>query len=337
MSVLSRAFVPALALGLGTWLGLGRPDARAAIEAGTRAMSSAAGAARDLAPRGPLTPPLDRRPSGVDPSAVPDPASPFPRLNPDATAQRAWLVAEGPARPFNNPRRLVTFTFDDGPFPETAPTVLHILDLHRVRAAFFFVGEYLEGDGPRAVESRLWARRIADAGHFVGNHTMDHKDLTALTHGAALAEIDDSAAAIERATGRRPLLFRPPYGALDPFLESALRDRHQELVLWSIDVEDMKGTDSDDMAARLESQLAYKGGGMVLLHDIHWPSVKALNRLLRRMAVNRWDPAHPDRAGWAIVDLPEYLRETGATPQPFETRADLEQARKSEAIRERSR
>jgi len=234
-------------------------------------------------------------------------------------------------------RRLVTFTFDDGPFPETAPTVLHILDLHKVRASFFFIGKYLEGESAHAVESRKWARKIADAGHYVGNHTMDHKELTTLPHAAALAEIDDAAAAIERATGRRPVLFRPPYGSLDPFLEGALRDRHAELTLWSIDVEDMKSADPDRMVQQLLSQLEYKGGGVVLLHDVHWPSVKALNRLLHVMANNRWDATHPERAGWAIVDLPEYLRETAASPQPFENREQLEDARKAEAERQKLR
>jgi peptidoglycan/xylan/chitin deacetylase (PgdA/CDA1 family) len=329
MSAFSRALVPAVALGVGTWLGMGRPDAQTAFAAGTRAIASVAGAAHELAPRLPPAPPLEKGPATVDPSSLPDPAPPWPRLNPEQTAERAWLLAEGPARPPDIGRRLVTFTFDDGPFPETAPTVLHILDLHRVRATFFFIGKYLEGDSEHAVETRQWARRIADAGHFIGNHTRDHKDLTSLPRSAALAEIDDSAADIERASGRRPILFRPPYGLMDPFLEGALRERHLELTLWSIDVEDMKRSDPDAMVSALLHQLEYKGGGVVLLHDMHWPSVQALNRLLHVMANNRWDSTHPERAGWAIVDLPDYLHETEARPQPYANREELEKARKA--------
>jgi peptidoglycan/xylan/chitin deacetylase (PgdA/CDA1 family) len=177
------------------------------------------------------------------------------------------------------------------------------------------------------VETRLWAKRIADAGHFVGNHTRDHRLLTQLSHAAALAEIDDAAALIERATGKRPVLFRPPYGEIDPWLEGALHERKQELVLWSIDVEDMKRTDPDGIVASLEQQLEYKGGGIVLLHDMHWPSVKAFNRLLRSLEADRWDPSHPERPGWDIVGLDEYLRATAASPQPFANREDLERAR----------
>lgn len=341
MSAFTRAMVPVVALGVGTWLGLGRPDARTAFAATARVVSTAATAARGTSflrrlegrpggveeAQGPAPPPLERDPKTVDASALPDPPRPWPELNPDDRAQRAWLLAEGPAHGPLDGHRLVTFTFDDGPLPETAPTVLRLLDQHHVRAAFFFIGEYLEGNGARAAEARLWARRIAEAGHYVGNHTLHHKPLTALSHAQALVEIDESAAAIERATGKRPWLFRPPYGDLDPWLEGALRDRGLELTLWSIDVEDMKRDDPDAIAQSLEQQLLYRQGGIVLLHDVHWPSVKALNRLLKWLDATKWDPSRPDRLGWDIVDLGEYLRQTSAHPQPYATREELDRAR----------
>jgi peptidoglycan/xylan/chitin deacetylase (PgdA/CDA1 family) len=290
-----------------------------------------AGAAHEAAPSIVPPPPLERNPQTVDASALPDPAPPWPRLNPDDRVDRAWMVAEGPEHGPRDGRRLVTFTFDDGPFPETAPTVLKILDQHRIRATFFFIGEYLEGSGARARETREWAQRIADAGHYVGNHSMHHKPLTTLSHTAALAEIDDSAAAIERATGKRPWLFRPPYGDLDPWLEGALRDRQLELLLWNIDVEDVKREDPDAIVDSLKQSLEYHQGGVVLLHDMHWPSVKAFNRLVRWLESSRWDPSRPDRLGWDIVDLGEYLRATAAAPQPYARREDLDHARQAHA------
>jgi peptidoglycan/xylan/chitin deacetylase (PgdA/CDA1 family) len=335
MSLLSRALVPVIALGVGTWLGMGRPDAPRLVELArhvtpllSRLEGSLRGATAGTETAGPHAPPLDGAPSTVDASALPDPRPPFPRLDPQASAERAWMVAEGPTHAPGDGRRLVTFTFDDGPFPETAPTVLRILDQHHIRATFFLIGSYLDGDDKRAAETRMWARRIADAGHLVGNHTQDHKLLTSLPHAAALAEIDDAAAAIERATGKRPLLFRPPYGEMDPWLEGAVRERKLELLLWSIDVEDMKRSEPDAIVADLEKQLEYKGGGVVLLHDMHWPSVKAFNRLLRWLDGAKWDAAHPEKPGWDIVDLPEYLRATAAAPLPYANREELERARK---------
>ncbi|HTQ44226.1 MAG TPA: polysaccharide deacetylase family protein [Polyangiaceae bacterium] len=340
MSALSRALLPVVALGVGTWLGMGRPPANVAFAAGARALASAAHAAREATEPGRTSmqpdvpgPPLDRPPPQVAPSALPDPALPWPQLNPEETSSRAWIVANGPAHAPDDGHRYVTFTFDDGPFPETAPTMLRILSDHHIRATFFLIGKYLEGDDTRAEETRGWAKRIADAGHFVGNHTRDHRLLTGLSHAQALEQIDDAAADIERATGHRPVLFRPPYGEMDAFLEGAARDRHLELVLWNVDVEDMKKQDPDEIVTDLQQQLEYQQGGIVLLHDMHWPTVKAFNRLVRWLESNRWDPSHPDHLGWDIVDLPTYLKATAAAPQPYATREDLEAARKAFAAR----
>jgi peptidoglycan/xylan/chitin deacetylase (PgdA/CDA1 family) len=315
--------LPLVALGIGTWVGLGRPNLKIA---GARAVAPGGHEAHKVVTS--AVPALEHEPTTVDAAAIPDPARPWPQLNPENSAERAWLVTEGPAHPPGDGRRLVTFTFDDGPFPETAPTLLRILDDHKIRATFFFIGEYLVGNDRRAAETREWARRIVSAGHYIGNHTLTHRALTGLPHAAALAEIDDSAAAIERATGTRPWLFRPPYGAVDPWLEGALRARRLELLLWNVDVQDMKRADPDEIFRSLQEQLGYKQGGIVLLHDVHWPSVKAFNRLVRWLNADKWDSTHPERRGWDIVNLAEYLRATAESPQPYATRDELEHARK---------
>ncbi len=78
----------------------------------------------------PATVSVERPPPVVDPGAIPEPAA-WPHLNPDANLRTAWLLAEGPAHPPGDAHRYVTFTFDDGPFPETTPTVLRVLAQHR--------------------------------------------------------------------------------------------------------------------------------------------------------------------------------------------------------------
>jgi peptidoglycan/xylan/chitin deacetylase (PgdA/CDA1 family) len=276
-----------------------------------------------------VVPALEREPRTVDASALPDPTPPLPQLNPDARADRAWLLAEGPTHPPGDGRRLVTFTFDDGPSPENAPSLLNVLDTHHIKATFFFIGGYLAGGSRRAAEVRDCARRIAEAGHLVGNHTFDHKLLPYMPRAAALADIDDSAAAIDRATGQHSRLFRPPYGQLDPALEDALHQRQLDLVLWSVDVEDVKKSDPDEILAALQKQLSYKQGGIVLLHDVHAASVKAFHRLVHWLLASKWDPEHPEHPGWDIVDLKEYLRATAAAPQPFTSREELERARRA--------
>jgi peptidoglycan/xylan/chitin deacetylase (PgdA/CDA1 family) len=157
---------------------------------------------------------------------------------------------------------------------------------------------------------------MAAAGNFIGNHTHDHELLTSLSHTEALAHIDSGYRAIERVLGKKPVLFRPPFGQLDSFTEQALAARGAEVVLWSVEVQDMKQKDTEAMLESLEHQIDHAGGGIVLLHDIRWSTVAVLPRLLEWLHARRYDPARPKRVGYEIVDLPSYLRATAERPTP---------------------
>ncbi len=229
---------------------------------------------------------------------------------------RAWLLAEGPEKIAESPR-LVTLTFDDGPDPDTTSTVLKLLDKHHVRATFFFIGRYLDGNKRKPTAARKAAREIVDAGHIIGSHTHDHDLLTTDTHTQVLTQIDEGIASIERVTGKRPELFRPPYGQLDAFGEQAIAERHLGLVLWSVEAGDMQEPDEHAMFIHLVEQIDYGAGGLVLLHDVKWPTVHVLARLLDWL----------DAKKYRVVDLPTYFKETREHPQPYASRKDLEDAR----------
>ena len=143
----------------------------------------------------------------------------------------------------------------------------------------------------------------------------------------ALAQIDRNGAIIEHVTGAPPLFFRPPFGDLSRFLEGVMKERKMEVVLWSLEGDDIHREDEKALAHELRLRLEYAEGGVVLLHDIRWKSVVALERLLRWLEDHRWDPAHPETVGYDIVDLPEYLRATAASPQPYANRQALDDAR----------
>ena len=335
-----RAVMPLAFLAVGTWLGLGRPDPRATRALAERALVAVAGRrdAREASFTPPpiesppptpdtLEPPVSETASALASTAPPPLNLEWPHMNPDGKISRAWLLAEGPHHPAGDNHRYITFTFDDGPFPEITPHVLDVLERHHVRATFFVIGRYLEGDDPRTAMARDVLRRAVAAGHLIGNHTFDHKHLTEVSRPEALAQIDRSAAIIEHVTGAPPLFFRPPYGDLSRFLEGVMKEKKTEVVLWSLEGDDMHREDEKALAHELRLRLEYAEGGVVLLHDIRWKSVVALERLLRWLEDHRWDPAHPETIGYDIVDLPEYLRATAASPQPYANRQALDDAR----------
>jgi hypothetical protein len=143
-----------------------------------------------------------------------------------------------------------------------------------------------------------------------------------------LEQIDEGQASIERAIGKRPILFRLALGRLDDFGRAAVRERGLDLLLWSVEKQDMIREDSHEVFRELVSQIEYKEGGIVLLHDIRWTSIAALRELLGWLRDHRWNPKKPERFGYEIVDLPTYLREVAASPLPYPSRDELEKARR---------
>ena len=64
----------------------------------------------------------------------------------------------------------LALTFDDGPNPAWTPQLLDVLAKHGVKATFFMVGSFAEAE-PELV------RRVAEAGHLIGNHSWSHPNL----------------------------------------------------------------------------------------------------------------------------------------------------------------
>jgi peptidoglycan/xylan/chitin deacetylase (PgdA/CDA1 family) len=328
MPSMLRAALFAGTLAVGSWLGLGKPsveDARAwVVKAKTSADARASANAEANANANEVA---DGRALGAGELDRVPALRPWPELNAEASIPKAWMVAEGPAYRAGSGRRLVTLTFDDGPFPETTPTVLRILAKARIHASFFVIGRYLDGDDERAKASREVLKQVAAAGHLIGNHSHDHANLVSVTHTEVLEQIDQGASSIERVLGKRPILFRPPFGKLDDFGRQAVRERGLDLLLWSVEKQDMQREDSHEVFRELVGQLEYKEGGIVLLHDIRWTSIAVLRELLGWLREHRWDPKRPSRFGFEIVDLPTYLREVAAAPLPYATRDALEKDR----------
>ena len=137
-----------------------------------------------------------------------------------------------------------------------------------VRATFFVQGRWAEAFPDRA-------RRIADEGHLVGNHSQYHARMDLLTDAGLREDIRDAAGAIERICRRDPVpWFRSPFGAGadDPRVRDALAELGYRQVLWTASGDDW---DHRKAAATVEEDLvsaalAHGDGAILLAHT--WPS-----------------------------------------------------------------
>jgi peptidoglycan/xylan/chitin deacetylase (PgdA/CDA1 family) len=248
-------------------------------------------------------------PGIVSPDVLPRALGPEPH-NPAADVDRAGILAEGAEGSGE-----IALTFDDGPGIENTGEVLRILSAHRAQGTFFLIGSRLTGPGVVAEIHRGLARAIVSEGHVVGNHGLDHAPLDdGLDPAWTTFQIEASATAIARATGVPPRFFRPPYGRIGTFARSVLAARKDELVLWTLDAQDTMESDPAKIAHRLEQQLLFAGQGVVLLHELRSPSVRALSILLD------WIDLHPR---FHLVGLETYLDHAAAHPYPQPDRLEL--------------
>ena len=156
-------------------------------------------------------------------------------------------------------KRVVALTFDDGPHPEWTPLVQERLAQAHVPATFFLIGH--------DVVSRpdLMRAELA-AGSEVGDHTFRHPRLTRVPAARAQAEIRQGAEAITGNGGRRPTLFRPPYGKTNEAVDAMARAEGMRVVLWDLSLEHY--VDHVPVAkgvARLVD--AVRPGAIILAHD----------------------------------------------------------------------
>jgi len=158
----------------------------------------------------------------------------------------------------------LALTFDDGPNPAWTPRLLDILAGHEVRATFFLVGSFAQAE-PGLV------RRIAAAGHVIGNHSWSHPNL-ALTPAAKVRdELLRTKDTLQQITGRPVRYFRPPFGARRPAVFRAARLLGLEPVLWNAMTSDWSETSADVIAQRLSrriDRLSERGlATNIVLHD----------------------------------------------------------------------
>jgi peptidoglycan/xylan/chitin deacetylase (PgdA/CDA1 family)/tetratricopeptide (TPR) repeat protein len=185
------------------------------------------------------------------------------------------------------PPKSVALTFDDGPHPKYTEQVLAILRKYGLRAAFFELGNGLgKVDGSGGVKLLKGAdisRKILDAGDLLGNHSYSHPVLPKLAEGDRNSQIDQTSAILEKITGHKTELFRPPYGARDKAILDRITSEGMRSIMWNIDALDWADPIPESIAMRVLHEVNEQHRGIILMHDIHHQSVLALSPVIEEL------------------------------------------------------
>ncbi len=162
----------------------------------------------------------------------------------------------------NTTEKLVALSFDDGPTKQATQKVLDILDDHKVKATFFFIGDRLkkEVDIARAVEG---------GGHDIAHHAYHHTySLPFRTKRIIRADIVATERVAKEVLGKKSIdkLYRPPHGWRTPWMLQAVRESGYKPIFWDVMTFDYRESTSSDYIANHIIKRT-KPGSIIVLHD----------------------------------------------------------------------
>ena len=190
-------------------------------------------------------------------------------------------------------KKLIALTFDDGPHPKETDKVLDVLNKYNIKATFFIAGKHAKWYTNPLI-------RASKEGHEIGNHTFNHPDISNLSLSKIEEEIVKCEDTLVEITGKKPTLFRPPYGSYKRSdLEEVAKKHDYKIILWTtIDARDWENPPASTIASTIIDKA--KNGDIILLHDYATNNtVEALDRIIPAM----------QKRGFQFVTVSELLEQ----------------------------
>lgn len=190
-------------------------------------------------------------------------------------------------------RKLLCLTFDDGPGQYT-DDLLNCLEENNAHATFFMLGQNV-GNYSEQVQ------HILKAGCEIGSHSYDHPNLKNLDLDSVKKQFTDTDDLLIKACGQAATVARAPYGEWN---QDIIDTVGKPFFTWSVDSRDWDYMDADlDYKSVMEGDLS--DGSIILMHDIHQPTVEAAKRIIPELVAQ----------GYKLVTVSEMAQAKGVTLQ----------------------
>lgn len=186
--------------------------------------------------------------------------------------------------------RKVALSFDAAWGNEDTADILEILEKHGVHVTFFMTGGWVESY-PDDVKA------ILEAGHDLGNHSENHKNMSQLTDGEKKEELMAVHRKVKELTGYEMFLFRPPYGDYDNALIDVAKDNGYYAIQWDVDSLDWKNEGVEAIIQTVTEHKNLGDGSIILCHNGSEYIVEALDTLLTTL----------ENTGYEIVPVSELI------------------------------
>lgn len=184
----------------------------------------------------------------------------------------------------------VALSFDAAWGNEDTAAILEILKEHDTHVTFFMTGGWVDSY-PEDVKT------ILAAGHDLGNHSENHKNMSKLTDEEKTEELMAVHRKVKELTGYDMFLFRPPYGDYDNSVINVAKDCGYYAIQWDVDSLDWQNKGIDDIIKTVTQHKNLGDGSIILCHNGAEYTAEALNMLLDEL----------EGQGYEVVPISELI------------------------------
>lgn len=165
---------------------------------------------------------------------------------------------------------MIALTFDDGPGERTME-LLEQLEKYDAHATFFMLGNKISNN-------KDVIKKMSQIGCEISSHSYDHANFTKLDASGIKKQMDSTDEKIKAVVGEGAALMRPPYGAIN---DTVSQNVGKPMILWNVDTLDWKTRNTQSTIDTTMNSV--KDGDIVLMHDIHSPTIDAALELIPRL------------------------------------------------------
>jgi len=168
------------------------------------------------------------------------------------------LKKELPIYSVETDEKKIALTFDAAWGDDYTLGILDILDKYKIKGTFFLVGFWVDKFPDHVKE-------IHERGHEIGNHSTNHPYMTQISDSEIIKELEVTSDKIEELTGKRPVLFRPPFGDYNDRVINLCREKGYYVIQWDVDSLDWKELGVQPVVDRVIRNV--RNGSIVLFHN----------------------------------------------------------------------
>ena len=190
----------------------------------------------------------------------------------DVTAGTSYNGKDLPIYCVQTDEKKISLTFDAAWGNEDTQTILDTLAQYDVKVTFFMTGSWVQ-NYPDDVKA------ILEAGHDLGNHSQNHKNMSQLSSSEIADELLTVHQTVKELTGYDMFLFRPPYGDYDNLVITEATACGYYPIQWDVDSLDWKNLSATEITERVLKRI--ENGSIILCHNQGLHTAEALPDIIK--------------------------------------------------------